>query len=119
MLPFIRDAVKMLADYIVAESIEIPSTMNGIAATPVYKDCERQCPYYYYPICATNGNEMRMFVNACEMFAHNCDVEKSEYTQHADLYAVFFLDCIDICYINLCALEYVCLCMMIYIFLLY
>ncbi|XP_031630580.1 uncharacterized protein LOC116345404 [Contarinia nasturtii] len=41
-------------------------------------DCERQCPYYYFPICATNGkpNENRMFVNICEMHAWNCDVEK-------------------------------------------
>lgn len=43
-------------------------------------DCERQCPYYYFPICATNGNpaENRMFVNICEMHALNCDVEKKE-----------------------------------------
>lgn len=44
-------------------------------------DCERQCPYYYFPICATNGNpdENRMFVNICEMHAWNCDVEKSKW----------------------------------------
>lgn len=43
-------------------------------------DCERQCPYYYFPICATNGNpkENRMFVNFCEMQAWNCDAKKSE-----------------------------------------
>lgn len=43
-------------------------------------DCERQCPYYYFPICATNGNPAanRMFVNICEMHAWNCDVEKSK-----------------------------------------
>lgn len=46
-------------------------------------DCERQCPYYYFPICATNGNpaENRMFVNICEMHAWNCDVEKSKQMQ--------------------------------------
>lgn len=83
--------MKLLADYVVAVSIEIPSTMdsNSIerrsrsSTVPgrLYahtEECERQCPYYYYPICATNGNETRMFVNACEMFAYNCDVEKSE-----------------------------------------
>lgn len=43
-------------------------------------DCERQCPYYYFPICATNGNpkENRMFVNICEMHAWNCDTTKSK-----------------------------------------
>lgn len=41
-------------------------------------ECERQCPYYYFPICATNGSESKMFVNICEMFAYNCDVEKSK-----------------------------------------
>lgn len=46
-----------------------------------YVDCERQCPYYYYPICATNGidAENRMFVNVCEMQAWNCDVKRSKY----------------------------------------
>lgn len=46
-------------------------------------DCERQCPYYYFPICATNGNEdeNRMFVNICEMHAWNCDVKKSKYLE--------------------------------------
>lgn len=46
-------------------------------------DCERQCPYIYYPICATNGNETenRMFVSHCEMNAFNCDAEKSERAQ--------------------------------------
>lgn len=45
-----------------------------------YVECERQCPYYYYPICATNGNETenRMFMNYCEMMAWNCDVKKSK-----------------------------------------
>lgn len=49
-------------------------------SVPKHVDCERQCPYYYFPICATNGNpaENRMFVNICEMHAWNCDVEKSK-----------------------------------------
>lgn len=43
-------------------------------------DCERQCPYIYYPICGSNGNETenRMFVNHCELNAFNCDATKSE-----------------------------------------
>lgn len=95
-LRLLRCTVKLLADRVVTASIEISSTMvdgNGehhhnhhhhhrlrssLFSEFVHNECERQCPYYYYPICATNGNETRMFVNACEMFAHNCDVEKSE-----------------------------------------
>lgn len=51
---------------------------------PKHVDCERQCPYYYFPICATNGNqaENRMFVNICEMHAWNCDVDKSKQMQN-------------------------------------
>lgn len=50
-------------------------------SAPKHVDCERQCPYYYYPICATNGNpdENRMFVNYCEMQAWNCDAKKSKH----------------------------------------
>lgn len=62
-----------------ATTTEIVKSDQAISVAK-HVDCERQCPYYYFPICATNGNpaENRMFVNTCEMHAWNCDVDKSK-----------------------------------------
>lgn len=56
-----------------------PSSIQSIIISK-HVDCERQCPYYYFPICATNGDDSmnRIFVNICEMRAWNCDVNKSK-----------------------------------------
>lgn len=68
-----------------AATASVVTTAESDQAISVAKhvDCERQCPYYYFPICATNGNpdENRMFVNICEMHAWNCDVEKSKWRE--------------------------------------
>lgn len=48
-----------------------------VCSHSVSKECERQCPYIYRPVCTYNGVHYRMFVNACEMNAFNCDESKS------------------------------------------
>lgn len=60
-------------------TIATPSSSRSIIISK-HVDCERQCPYYYFPICATNGDDSknRMFVNICEMHAWNCDTKKSK-----------------------------------------
>lgn len=76
-----------------SSSMSIPTStlkFDQAISTAKHVDCERQCPYYYFPICATNGNpsENRMFVNICEMHAWNCDVEKSKLNSVNPLYFV-------------------------------
>lgn len=60
--------------------ITVPVISDQAISMAKHVDCERQCPYYYFPVCATNGNpaENRMFVNICEMHAWNCDVKQSK-----------------------------------------
>lgn len=71
---------------IIPNTITTASSIDHTRARHV--DCERQCPFIYYPICATNGNETenRMFVNHCEMTAWNCDAEKSMSDFHCQYY---------------------------------
>lgn len=65
----LNNATTEASNEMISSSTEVPTTRIP---------CERQCPYYYYPICASNGIENRMFVNPCEMFAFNCDTKQSE-----------------------------------------
>lgn len=77
----IGTVVVMAAAVATATASPVVAKSNQAISVAKHVDCERQCPYYYFPICATNGisAENRMFVNICEMHAWNCDVEKSEW----------------------------------------
>lgn len=63
----------------IADMTIVTPSSNRFIIISKHVDCERQCPYYYFPICGTNGDDSknRMFVNTCKMHAWNCDVEKS------------------------------------------
>lgn len=73
-------SIEVIAVILACVGVLTAKESDQAISAPKHVDCERQCPYYYYPICATNGNpdENRMFVNFCEMQAWNCDAKKSK-----------------------------------------
>lgn len=55
--------------WLISFALIIASSFGGGPSMPI---CDERCTREYFPICASNGEDLRTFNNQCELTKFNC-----------------------------------------------